>query len=151
MQEALGYLATHGSDAKILAGGQSLVPLLNLRLARPMIVVDINRVQGLDYIEERDGGIAIGATVRQATAEASPLLAQHCPLVVEAIKQIGHPQIRKQGTVAGCLAHHAPAAEIPAVAVAVDARLMVAGSNGQERSVDAGGFFVSNFTTTLQP
>lgn len=151
LQEALGYLSTHGGDAKILAGGQSLVPLLNMRLSRPTLVIDINRVQELDFIEERGGGIAIGATVRQADAEASPLLAQHCPLVVEAIKHIGHPQIRNQGTVVGCLAHHDPAAELPAVAVTLGARLIIAGPNRQERQVDAEGFFVTNFTTVLRP
>lgn len=151
VDDAVNYLASHGENARILAGGQSLVPLLNLRMVRPSILVDINGVDGLDYIEERDGGVAIGATARQADVEHSALIAGRCPLIVEALHEAGHPQIRNQGTVVGSLTHNDPAAELPAVAVALGARLTVAGPNEDRRTVDAADFFVSYFTTSLAP
>ena len=124
--ESLDLLASHGYDAKPLAGGQSLVPALNFRLARPAVLVDLNRIPGLDFIREDAGELAIGALVRQTDAERSPLLAERCPILTEAIAHIGHRTIRNRGTVGGSLAHADPAAELPLVAVALDARVRIA-------------------------
>jgi len=151
LSDALTALSTHGDQAKILAGGQSLIPLLSMRLARPEILIDINGVEELDFIKEEDGGISIGALTRQAVAESSPLLGEKVPLVVEALKYTGHPQIRNLGTVVGCLAHHDPAAELPAVAVTLEARFRLSAGNGKERTVDAGDFFVGSYATALEP
>jgi aerobic carbon-monoxide dehydrogenase medium subunit len=138
-------LAT-AEEAKVLAGGQSLVPLLNFRLATPAVLVDINGIPGLDQIREESGGITIGATVRQADALASPLIARRVPLLPVALAHVGHPQIRSRGTVVGSLVHHDPAAELPAVAVALDARITLQRSDGR-RTVGAGQFFLSSYTT----
>src|SRR5437762_1978769 len=120
--EAVAELARHGDDAKILAGGQSLVPILNLRLAAPARLVDLNRVAALAFIEERDGGVAIGAMTRQRTVERSALVAARVPLLAEALPWIGHTAIRNRGTIGGSLAHADPAAELPAVALRLGAR-----------------------------
>jgi carbon-monoxide dehydrogenase medium subunit len=137
-------------DAKVLAGGQSLLPLLNFRLATPALLVDINGISGLDQIRAESGGITIGATVRQASALSSPLLARHVPLVPAALAYAGHPQIRSRGTVVGSLVHHDPAAELPAVAMALGARITLQRSDGQ-RAVDAAQYFVSSYTTDTSP
>lgn len=121
LDEALALLAEHGDDAKVLAGGQSLLPVMALRLGRPDHVIDINRVPGLDAIAFSDGGVSIGALVRHATAERSDELASAAPLVHAAMPHIGHRAIRSQGTVCGSIAHADPAAEMPAVCVAADA------------------------------
>ncbi|MBM2809438.1 MAG: Carbon-monoxide dehydrogenase (acceptor) [Chloroflexi bacterium] len=113
MQHAIQLLTEAGDGAKILAGGQSLVPLFNLGLARPSVLIDINRLDTLDYIEQRNGSIAVGALTRHATAEASDLLHAACPLLAEAIPMIGDPQVRNRGSVGGSLAHADPVAEIP--------------------------------------
>ena len=143
-------LQQYGDDAKVLAGGQSLMPLLNFRLARPAAVVDINGVKELDYLRREDGWLAIGALVRQRTAELSPLVAEACPMLAQALPLIGHFQIRNRGTIVGSLAHADPAAELGAVAVALGAELRIKGPGGN-RIVPAQQFFVSYLTTALAP
>jgi CO/xanthine dehydrogenase FAD-binding subunit len=150
VDEAVSLLAQHGSDAKVLAGGQSLMPLLNMRLARPAVVVDVNRVDGLDYIRQENGTLAIGALTRQRAVERSGAVAQAQPLLAAATRLIAHPQIRNRGTVGGSIAHADPAAEYPAVALALGAELRVAGPRG-ERSIRAEDFFVTYLTTALEP
>jgi len=149
--EALELLAQVGPDGKVLAGGQSLLPLLNLRLARPSQVIDINMLQSdIGQIRPDDGGLAIGAMTRQRAAERSALIAERCPLLAEALPLIGHAQIRNRGTIGGSLAHADPASELPAVAAILDASLVARSKRG-ERIISADSFFVSFFTTALEP
>jgi CO/xanthine dehydrogenase FAD-binding subunit len=136
-------------EAKVLAGGQSLIPLLNFRLARPEHLVDINGVQELDRLYERDGGVAVGATVRQAAAERDPLLARLCPLVPLALHHVAHRVIRNRGTVCGSVAHADPAAELCAVLLALDGQVVARSTRG-ERTIAAGDFFLGTFETALQ-
>jgi xanthine dehydrogenase iron-sulfur cluster and FAD-binding subunit A len=150
VEEAVAALERHGDDAKLLAGGQSLMPILNMRLASPRYLVDLNRVQGLAYIDEREGGLAIGAMTRQRAAERSPLVAARVPLLAEALPWIGHIQIRNRGTIAGSLAHADPAAELPAVAVCLEAQFVVLGPGGARR-VAARDLYRSYLTTALAP
>jgi carbon-monoxide dehydrogenase medium subunit len=150
VQEAVSLLERYGEGAKILAGGQSLVPLLNMRLARPAVLIDLNRVSELDYVREEDGEIAIGAMTRKRAVERSETVRSRQPLLHAATLLVAHPQIRTRGTVGGSLAHADPAAEYPAVAVATDAKLRVAGPAG-ERTIAARDFFVSYLTTALDP
>ena len=150
VEEAVSLLAEHGEDAKILAGGQSLVPLMNFRLARPKNLVDINRILELDYIREQDHSLVIGALARQRTVELSELVKTRNPLIAEASQFIGHPAIRNRGTVCGSLAHADPAAEWPALALVMDATFAVRGPDG-ERQIPADDFFVSYFSTCLNP
>src|SRR5438105_15860606 len=117
-------------DAKVLAGGQSLIPLLNFRLARPQHLVDINRVTGLDQIYERDGGVAVEALVRQAAVEDSDLVARVCPLLSDAIRLVAHRVIRNRGTVCGSIAHADPASEVPAVLLALGGSVVAVSSRG---------------------
>src|SRR6266508_7019029 len=125
LDEALGLLADHGDEAKVLAGGQSLVPLLNFRLVRPAYLVDLNEIAGLDGIRVENGRLAIGAMTRQRAVETSALVREHCPLMAEAMPQIGHVQIRNRGTIGGSLAHADPASELPAVVAALDGELVL--------------------------
>jgi aerobic carbon-monoxide dehydrogenase medium subunit len=150
VDEAVSLLGQLGEDAKVLAGGQSLVPLMNFRLARPRHLVDINKISSLDHIQEQNHGLVIGALARQRMIEFSELVKLKNPLLVEASQQIGHPAIRNRGTVCGSLAHADPAAEWPALALVMDASLMVRGPYG-ERRIPASDFFVSYFTTCLDP
>jgi carbon-monoxide dehydrogenase medium subunit len=147
--EALAALAAGGADAKVLAGGQSLVPLMNFRLARPSLLVDLNRVPELAYIRTAEGGVAIGAMTRQARIEHSAELAGSQPLLVEATGWVGHIAIRSRGTLGGSLAHADPAAELPAVAVCLDAELTVASSRGR-RTIAAADFFQGVLTTAME-
>jgi CO/xanthine dehydrogenase FAD-binding subunit len=148
---ALEAVAEGGADAKLLAGGQSLVPMLNFRLARPALLVDLNRLRELDYVRAaEDGGLLVGAMVRQRRLERDPRIAALAPLLSEAVPAIAHPQIRNRGTLGGSLAHADPAAELPAVAVALRARLRLERQGGS-RWVEAGSFFAGLFTTALQP
>jgi aerobic carbon-monoxide dehydrogenase medium subunit len=149
LDEALAALAQGGPDAKLLAGGQSLIPLLNFRLARPSMLIDLNRVPNLAYVTPRDGGIAIGAMARQAAVERDASLAASQPLLVEAIGWVGHLAIRSRGTLGGSLAHADPAAELPAVALCLDAQLTMTSRRGA-RTVPAGHFFVGYLTTALE-
>ena len=137
-------------DAKVLAGGQSLIPLLNFRLARPRHLVDINRVSGLDRIYERDGGVAMQAMVRQAAVEDSDLVARTCPLLVAAVRLVAHRVIRNRGTVCGSLAHADPASELPAVLLALGGQVVARSTRG-ERAIPAEKLFSGLFETTLEP
>jgi carbon-monoxide dehydrogenase medium subunit len=151
LDEALSLLAEHGYDAKPLAGGQSLVPAMNFRLAQPAVLVDLNRLSPLFGIrEEGDGSLHIGSMTRQRMVERSAVVAARAPLVVEAMPHIAHPQIRNRGTFGGNLAHADPASELPAIAVALDMRLRAQGTNG-ERWIDAADFFLGLFETVLEP
>jgi aerobic carbon-monoxide dehydrogenase medium subunit len=150
LDEALGLLAQHGEEAKVLAGGQSLVPLLNFRLVRPAHVVDLNEVPGLDGIRVDDGRLAIGAMTRQRQAETSALVRERCPLLAEAMPQVGHVQIRNRGTVGGSLAHADPAGELPAVVAALDGELVLRSRRG-ERRLAPHEFFVGYLTTAAAP
>ena len=150
LAEALALLAEHGDDAKVLAGGQSLVPLMAMRMGRPAVVVDIGRVPGLADIEVgADGSCSIGALVRHAAAERSADVASHAPLVHRAMPLIAHRAIRTRGTVVGSIAHADPAAEMPAVAVAVGATMTAASASG-ERSIAASDFFEGYLQTALR-
>jgi carbon-monoxide dehydrogenase medium subunit len=137
-------------DARILAGGQSLVPLLNFRLARPAHLVDINGLSDLDRMYEHDGGVTVGATVRQATAERHPLLRERCPLVPLALRHVAHQVIRNRGTVCGSLAHADPASELCAVLLVLGGHV-VARSRRGERVVEAAELFRGTFETALEP
>jgi CO/xanthine dehydrogenase FAD-binding subunit len=150
VEEALAVLASHGDEAKVLAGGQSLIPLLNFRLARPSVLIDLGHVQGLDTITDDEGSLRIGAMVRQRTVEKSSLVARTCPLLIKALHHVGHVQIRNRGTVGGSIVHADPAAELPTVAVALDAVMEAIGTGGQ-RTIPAQEFFDGPFTTTLRP
>jgi len=151
VEEALALLAKHGWDAKPLAGGQSLIPLLNFRLAQPSVIVDLNNIPELFYIRpDGNGGLLIGAMTRQAQVEHDPLVAERAPLVHEVIPQVAYPQIRSRGTFGGSLAHADPSAELVAVTVALDGRLRLRSQAG-ERWVPADEFFVGLFTTVLEP
>jgi carbon-monoxide dehydrogenase medium subunit len=147
VEEAVVALA--GGEAKVIAGGQSLVPLLNMRIARPAVVVDVNHVPGLDGIEV-DGVIRFGALVRQADALASSVLRAAAPLLAAALRHVGHPATRSRGTIGGSLAHADPAAELPAVLTALDGEVVAVGSGG-ERTIPGRELFTAPFTTSLAP
>jgi carbon-monoxide dehydrogenase medium subunit len=150
LEEASLLLSEHGDEAKILAGGQTLVPILNFRLAQPSILVDINDIPGLDYIELGPEGLTLGALVRWHQIETNPTIASANPLLAEAVKHIAHYQIRNRGTWAGSCAHADPAAEFPAIAVVCGARFRLHSVRGV-RTVTAEDFFVGPLTTTLEP
>ncbi|MBW3571668.1 MAG: xanthine dehydrogenase family protein subunit M [Gemmatimonadetes bacterium] len=149
VDEALALLAEHGYDAKLLAGGQSLVPAMNFRLAAPAVLIDLNRIPGLDGIAEADGGVRIGAMTRQRAAERSATVASRVPLLAETLPYVAHAQIRNRGTIGGSIAHADPAAELPAVMLALDARFHLRGPGGT-RVVSAGDFFTGLFGTALE-
>ena len=149
VEEACVLLASL-EDAKVLAGGQSLIPLLNFRLARPQHLVDINRIEGMDRIYERDGGIAIQALTRQAAVEDSELVAKVCPLLRDAVRLVAHRVIRNRGTIGGSLAHADPASELPAVLLALGGHVVARSTRG-ERKIGADKLFSSVFETTLAP
>ncbi len=151
VSEALALLAEHGDEAKILAGGQSLLPVMSLRLAAPGHLIDIGRLSDLDTIDSGPAGTRIGALVRHATAERSEALAAHCPLVHQAMPAIGHRAIRTRGTVVGSIAHADPAAEMPAVCLALGATMTMTSAQRGERTVGADEFFDGYLTTALQP
>ena len=150
VEETLALLAEHGEEAKVLAGGQSLVPLLNFRLARPERLVDVNNVAELDYLRLDDGTLRIGALVRQSRLERSEEVADAFPLLREAVRFVGHTQVRNRGTVGGSVAHADPAAELPAALTALDARFHVRSARGA-RVVHAGELFITHLTTALEP
>jgi CO/xanthine dehydrogenase FAD-binding subunit len=147
---ALAALAEHGDEAKVIAGGQSLLPMLNLRVARPAVLVDVGRVAGLAGITVRDGILRIGARTRQADLLASRTAQERWPLIAEAMGHLAHPQIRNQGTVGGSLAHADPSAELPVVMTALHATMHVQSVRG-ERQIVAEDFFLTHFTTILEP
>jgi len=150
LAEALALVAEHGDDGKILAGGQSLVPTMNFRLSQPTVLVDLNPVDELFFLRPAaDGSLRIGAMTRQRTVERDPLVAERAPLLHTVMPHIAHVQIRNRGTIGGSLAHADPAAELPAVAVSLDAQMRVQSQRG-ERWVPARDFYVSLFTTALE-
>ena len=148
--EALDLLAEHGFDAKPLAGGQSLIPAMNFRLARPAVLVDLNGIEEMSFIRESEGGVRIGAMTRQRAVERSPLIAREAPLLAETLPHVAHPQIRNRGTIGGSAVHADPAAEIPAVLLAMQARCRIRGPDG-DRTVAAEEFFLGLFGTVLGP
>lgn len=149
VEQVLALLQEHGDDAKLLAGGQSLIPVLNMRLARPKVLIDLSRVQGLSYLRAEGEHLAIGAMTRHVTVERSNLVRERQPLLTEAMRHIGHVQIRNRGTIGGSLVHADPAAELPAVMVALEATMRIAGPSGT-RTVPAEEFFLMYFTTCVQ-
>jgi CO/xanthine dehydrogenase FAD-binding subunit len=148
--ETLELLAAHGADGKLLAGGQSLVPMLNFRLARPETLIDINNVAELAYIARRDGALHIGALTRHAELERSALVAEHWPLLTEALRWLAHPPIRNRGTIGGSVAHADPAAELPVALTALDARFIVRSTRGR-RVLDPDEMFVGPLQSGLEP
>jgi xanthine dehydrogenase iron-sulfur cluster and FAD-binding subunit A len=148
--DALALLASL-DDPKVLAGGQSLVPLLNFRLARPAHLVDVNRLDQLAGVYERDGGVAVGAVVRQAEAERHPLLRERCPLVPLALRHVAHHVVRNRGTVCGSLAHADPAAELPAALLALGGHVVARSAARGERTIEASDLFAGAFETALAP
>lgn len=150
VDEAIVLLGRYGGDAKILAGGQSLVPLLNFRLSRPAALIDLNRIPSLAYIRSHDGEVRLGAMTRQRTVEFSPVVAERVPLLTEATRWVGHLPIRSRGTIGGSLAHADPSAEYPTVLAALEGSVVARGPKG-ERVVGAGELFRSYLTTSLEP
>jgi len=151
-EEALTRLAEHGWAAKVLAGGQSLVPMMNFRLAQPGVIVDINRIPDLAYIEPtQDGGVRIGATTRQAVVERDPTVASRAPMIYEAMPKVAYPAVRSRGTFGGSIAHADPSAELVGASVALGARFRIGSKARGERWVPADEFFVGLFTTLLEP
>ena len=150
LDEALSLLARYGDDAKVLAGGQSLMPLMAMRLARPPVVVDINGISSLGHITSTEGGgVNFGALTRQRAVELSDVVAERLPMLSAMVPHIGHFQIRNRGTVGGSIAHADPSAEWPAFAVASDAQIVLS-SNSGSREIDAGDFFITYFTTAVE-
>jgi CO/xanthine dehydrogenase FAD-binding subunit len=148
--EAVELLQRHGDEAKILAGGQSLVPMMNFRVARPKVLIDINKIKGLDYIREEKDELVIGGLVRERSLEVSPLVKKKCPILAEAISYIGHLPIRTRGTIGGSLVHADPAAEVPVVIRALSGKMKVVGPSG-ERTLGADEFFLTYLTSALEP
>jgi carbon-monoxide dehydrogenase medium subunit len=148
VDEAIALLTRYGGEAKVLAGGQSLVPLLNFRLSRPAALVDLNRIPSLAYIREADGYVRLGAMTRQRTIEFSPVVRRRLPLLAEATAFVGHLPIRTRGTIGGSLAHADPAAEYPATLTALGGEVVVRGPRG-ERTLQAGDLFQSYLATAL--
>lgn len=148
--EAVELLSSYGEDVKILAGGQSLVPLMKLRLAKPRYIVDLGRIPGLSTIREGRDRIAIGSLTTHAEIEASELLKKRCPLLPQTAATIGDVQVRNQGTIGGSLAHADPAGDMPAAILALGAEIMAVGPGG-ERSIKAEDFFVGLLTSALEP
>lgn len=146
----LDLLAAHGEEARVLAGGQSLVPLMNLRVVQPATLISINRCDDLDVISEQDGRLHCGARVRQAVAEESALVQKLCPLLAKALPYVGGQSNRNRGTICGSIAHADPLAELPAVALALDAEMHVASTSGTRR-IAAQDFFLGELETALLP
>jgi len=150
VEEALDLLARHGEDAKLLAGGQSLVPMMNMRLVRPAVIVDLNRVAALGAVREEAGGLRLGALVRQHALERDGRIANAAPLLADAAPLIGHLQTRARGTIGGSLAHADPAAELPACMIALDAVFHLRNARGQ-RACRAQDFVRGLLATALEP
>ena len=150
ISEAIAFLQQYGDDAKILSGGQSLIPMMKFRLARPAYLVDINRISGLSYIKEEGGSLKIGALTREYDLESSDLIRSKYPIILDTAHVIADPQVRNMATVAGNLAHGDPANDHPATMLALGAQVVATGPQG-ERVIPIEEFFVSLFTTALQP
>lgn len=147
---AVAALVEHGEDAKLLAGGHSLIPLLKLRLASPSMLVDIGRVRDLSYVRDAGDHIAVGALTRHRDVETSDLLRQHNPLLAHAAGEVGDPQVRHRGTIGGSIAHADPASDLPAVVLALGGTLVARGPRG-ERTIAAPDFFQGFLTSALEP
>jgi len=151
IEEALSHLAEHGYDAKVLAGGQSLIPMMNFRLVQPSVLVDLNNIPELSYIRpDENGGLRLGAMTRHHHVEIDPLVAERAPLLHETMPKIAYAQIRSRGTFGGSVSHADPSAELASVSVALGGRFRLQSQSG-ERWVPANEFFVGLFTTVLEP
>ncbi len=150
VDEAVDLLAEYGDEGKVLAGGQSLVPLMNMRLARPAVIIDINRIDGFGNLREQNGVLCFGALTRQRAAERSPVVAERCPLLRDALRLVGHAQIRNRGTLGGSIAHADPAAELTAILSALDGEVTARSAHGT-RKIAAADLFVTYLTTALDP
>ena len=150
LDEAIAVLGEHAGDAKVLSGGQSLIPMLKLRLAAPTVLVDINRIPGLDYIEERDGSLHIGALAREHELETSAVVRASYPILLDTARVIADPLVRNSATVCGNVAHGDPGNDHPATMIALGASFVARGPNGT-RSIPAREFFQGLFTTALTP
>jgi CO/xanthine dehydrogenase FAD-binding subunit len=152
VDEALARLAEHGWEAKVLAGGQSLIPMMNFRLAQPSVLIDLNNVPELFYIQPaKDGGLRIGAMTRQRQVERDTLVAERAPMIHAAMPKVAYPQIRSRGTFGGSIAHADPSAELPAASVALRGRFRLRSRKRGERWTAADQFFVGLFTTVVEP
>ena len=151
LAEALDHFRAHGDETRVIAGGQSLLPMMALRLAQPEMLVDLSRVGDLSTIEATDSALEVGAMVREWDLERSPIVASRIPLLHQALPLIGHAAIRARGTVGGSIAHADPSAELPLVAVALDATISVQSVERGTRSIPAGDFFQGVFTTAVEP
>lgn len=149
ISQAIAFLQQYGDDAKILSGGQSLIPMMKLRLARPAYLIDINRISGLSYIKEEDGHLKIGGLTREAEVESSSLIRSKFPIILDTAHVIADPQVRNLATVAGNLAHGDPANDHPATMLSLGAKIVATGTKG-ERVIPVEEFFLSLFTTALQ-
>lgn len=150
IEEVLDLKSQYGDDAKFLAGGQSLVPAMNFRIVQPSVLIDLNRVSELSYIREDKHTLRVGAMTRERHLEFDASIQKHAPLLHEAVPFIAHPQIRNRGTIGGSIAHADPAAELPVLMLALNARLK-AKSKNSERWIEAKDFFAGMFTTALEP
>lgn len=150
IEQALGLISQHAGEAKILAGGQSLVPAMNFRVVQPSVLIDLNRVAELSYIREDGDVVRVGSMARERHLEFDPAIEKHIPLLHEAVPFIAHPQIRNRGTIGGSIVNADPAAELPVLMLALSARLKAKNKSG-ERWMDAKDFFAGMFTTALEP
>ena len=150
LEAALSHKKEHGEDAKILAGGQSLIPTMNYRLSQPSILIDLNNIESLRYINKENGDLRIGAMTTQAKIEHSPIIAEAQPLIHETVPFIAHRQIRNRGTLGGSIAHADPASELPLIALALKAKMHIQNSEA-ERWIDAEDFLITMFTVDLMP
>jgi aerobic carbon-monoxide dehydrogenase medium subunit len=150
LDDALSLLAKHKDDAKLLAGGHSLLPAMKLRIAQPKVLIDISRIKDLNYIREEGGQVRIGAMTTHFQIETSDLLRRVCPLLPETATNLGDMQVRNKGTMGGSIAHADPAADWPAAVIALGAEMVAVGSKG-ERVIKSDDFFVELFTSALQP
>jgi carbon-monoxide dehydrogenase medium subunit len=149
-EEAISLVGQHGEDAKFLAGGHSLLPLMKLRLAQPSVLIDIGRVSDLSYIRDEGQHVAIGALTRHMDVENSDLLKEHVPLLAHAASYVGDPQVRHRGTIGGSIAHADPASDLPATTLALGATYVAQGPNGT-REIAAGDFYEGFLTSSLAP
>jgi aerobic carbon-monoxide dehydrogenase medium subunit len=147
--EAVALLSEHGSEAKVLAGGQSLVPMLSFRLAQPAVLIDLNHASGLDYVRQDNGHVVIGAMTRQRSLETDPMLRAEVPLLAEALRHVGHVTNRNRGTIGGSIAHADPAAELPTLVTGLNGELTIEGPAGG-RTVPAEEFFLGSFVTAME-
>jgi carbon-monoxide dehydrogenase medium subunit len=150
VSEVAALLSRFGDDARPLAGGQSLVPLMNMRIARPTVLVDLNRCRALDYVRVEKDHLAIGAMVRQAAAERTTAILDYTPLLAETLRFTGPRTVRNRATIGGSIAHADPVAELPGAAIALDASIIIESTNGA-RTIPAADFFVAQLTTAIEP